>query len=208
MPDHFQEKAADWDNQPVPAQISAGVFEALRSRLAWHAELTVMDFGAGTGLIAGKIAPLVNRIHAVDVSPAMLEQLAKKEELADKVTIHCRNLLEKPLDLEVDLIVSAMAMHHVEDTRALLSTLHAHLRPGGKVAIADLEAEDGTFHPEHVDGLFHHGFDREDLSRLMHETGFTEVEIETACDVYRDGRHYPVFLAIGTRERGHPSDIR
>lgn len=199
MTDHFHEKAADWDNQPVPVQISAGVFEALSTRLSLHADLTVMDFGAGTGLISGKLAPLVKKIHAVDVSPAMLEQLAKKDELAGKVTIHCQNLLERPLEVEVDLVVSAMAMHHVEDTRGLLSTLHAHLGPGGKVAIADLDAEDGTFHPEHVEGLFHHGFDREDLSRLMHETGFTDVEIETACEVHRDGRHYPVFLAIARR---------
>ena len=199
MPDPFLDKAAEYDTQPVPAQISAGVFDALTSRIDLHADLTVMDFGAGTGLVSGKIAPLVRQIHAVDVSPAMLDQLAKKEELLGKVEIHCQNLLVAPLGFQVDLIVSAMALHHVEDTRGLLKALHGHLKPGGHVAIADLDIEDGTFHAHHVEGIFHQGFDRGDLAHLMRDAGFTQVELAKACDVHRDGRHYPVFLAIGTR---------
>jgi SAM-dependent methyltransferase len=199
VPDLFRDKAADYDSRPVPAQISEGVFAALSSRLALHADLTVLDFGAGTGLVTGKLAPLVKRIHAVDVSPAMLEQLARKADLAGQVEIHCQNLLEVPLPLAVDLVVSAMAMHHVDDTPGLLRTLFDHLRPGGQVALADLDAEDGDFHPADVEGVFHRGFDRDALGRLMAEVGFTHVTFATACDVHRDGRHYPVFLVTATR---------
>lgn len=199
MSDLFADKAADWDARPVPVQISAGVFEALTRHVALAPPLEVMDFGAGTGLIAGKLAAHVGRIIAVDVSPAMLEQLAAKPELAGKVEIVCRDLLVEPLGRRVDLIVSAMAMHHVRDTGRLLRAFAAHLVPGGRIALADLDREDGTFHPADAEGVFHHGFDRDALSAELARSGFTDIELGTAAEVDRDQRRYGVFLVTATR---------
>ncbi|NIV32583.1 MAG: methyltransferase domain-containing protein, partial [Anaerolineae bacterium] len=64
------------------------------------------------------------------------------------------------LERQFDLIVSAMALHHVEDTERLLQRFHQHLSPGGGIALADLDQEDGSFHPPEVEGVFHDGFDR------------------------------------------------
>src|SRR5690606_17413336 len=111
--------AGDWESRPVPTQISAGVARALDEAVTFASEQTVMDFGAGTGLIASHVAPKVARIVAVDVPPAMLEQLAKKPELEGKVEIHCQDIVDEPLGTQVDVVVSAMAMHHVQDTGAL-----------------------------------------------------------------------------------------
>ncbi|MBL9108964.1 MAG: class I SAM-dependent methyltransferase, partial [Myxococcales bacterium] len=131
MTDLFHDKASDWDARPVPQQISEGVFRALTAAVPLAESLTVLDFGAGTGLLAGKLAPKVKKILAVDVSPAMLAELAKKPELSGKAEIVCTNIVEAPLGRTVDLVVSAMAMHHVEDTRALAHALFAHVSPGG-----------------------------------------------------------------------------
>lgn len=199
MADLFADKAVDWDARPVPQQISDGVSRALRAGIDLQPEWVVMDFGAGTGLIASKIAPHISRIVAVDVSPAMLDQLAQKPELAGKVEIHCQDLLSKPLANRVDLVVSAMAMHHVADTAALLRALFQHLVPGGRVALADLDAEDGTFHPAGTEGVHHAGFARDALERLFVGAGFTEVRFETACDVHRDGKSYPIFIAFARK---------
>lgn len=199
MTDLFRDKAADWDTRPVPAQISEGVFATLVDRVTLDPAATVLDFGAGTGLLAGKLAPRVGAIIAVDVSPAMLAQLAAKPELAGKVEIVCRDLLDAPLGRTVDLIVSAMAMHHVRDTARLAATLHAHVAPGGRIALADLDAEDGTFHPPDAEGVFHHGFDRAALGALLAGAGFTDVAFTTACEVVKDGRRYPVFLVTANR---------
>ncbi len=199
MTDLFQDKAGDWDQRPVPSQISEGVFGALARSIDLTADLTVMDFGAGTGLLAGKLAPRVAKILAVDVSPAMLEQLAKKLELGEKVEIFCKNILDEPLGRTADLIVSAMAMHHVEDTNALLRALFAHLRPGGRVALADLDTEEGDFHPPGAEGIYHTGFDREALAAQLRSAGFVDPHIETACEVTKESKRYTIFLATGTR---------
>lgn len=194
MSDLFRDKAADWDTRPVPAQISEGVFEALQARVPLSSELTVLDFGAGTGLLVAKLVPRVGRVIAVDISEAMLAQLAAKADLAGKVEIVCRDLLRSPLAARVDLIVSAMAMHHVEDTAALLATLRAHLVEGGRLALADLDREDGSFHPPATEGVFHRGFDRDALAQQLAAAGFETIEFGTACVVHRDERAYPVFL--------------
>lgn len=199
MPDLFHDKASDWDTRPVPQQISEGVFRALTAAVPLAEGLTVLDFGAGTGLLAGKLASQVKRILAVDVSPAMLAELAKKPELAGKAEIVCANIVETPLGRTVDLVVSAMAMHHVEDTRALVRALFAHLAPGGRVALADLDAEDGSFHPAGAEGVFHGGFDRDALGGLLREAGFSDVQFSTACEVVKESRKYPIFLVTASK---------
>lgn len=194
MTDLFKDKASDWDARPVPQQISEGVFAALLRAVPLTSDLLVMDFGAGTGLIAARVAPLVNRMVAVDVSPAMLGQLAQKPELQGRVDIACEDITKQPLGRNVDLVVSAMAMHHVEDTAALMRALFQHLQPGGRIALADLDKEDGSFHPPDAQGVFHAGFDRAQLGALCTAAGFTDVAFTTACEVSRDGKRFPIFL--------------
>jgi 2-polyprenyl-3-methyl-5-hydroxy-6-metoxy-1,4-benzoquinol methylase len=199
MTDLFKDKAAEWDSRPIPQQISEGVFGALKDAVVLEGTSTVMDFGAGTGLVCSKIAPHVERVLAVDISEAMLEQLASKPELEGKVDIRCQNILETPLDERVELIVSAMAMHHVEDTAALMRALHDHLAPGGRVALADLDTEDGDFHPPGIEGVFHAGFDRGALKGHLEAAGFQDVAFVTACQVDREQKRYPIFLVTAVR---------
>ena len=66
MADLFEDKAEGWDERPVPQQISQGVFAAIEANVPLSPDLAVLDFGAGTGLIAGKLAPHVERILAVE----------------------------------------------------------------------------------------------------------------------------------------------
>lgn len=199
MPDLFRDKAADWDSRPVPLQISDGVVRAMRARLPLDEAMVVMDFGAGTGLVAGGLAPFVGHIHAVDVSDAMLAQLSAKEGLRGKVTVHCQDLLVEALPVKVDLVVSAMALHHVDDTARLLRALFDHLEPGGRIALADLDAEDGTFHPHGTEGVFHSGFDRGALGDQLTAAGFADVAFETATHLSKDGRSWPIFLVVARR---------
>lgn len=201
MADHFQHKAEDWDSRPVPAQISAGVYGALSQALELGPDQDVLDFGAGTGLIGAKLAPHVGRLFAVDISRAMLDKLAQKPELQGKVEICCQDIVHGPLDIEVDLIVSAMALHHVEDTRRLFERFLANLRPTGRIALADLDSEDGSFHPPDTEGVFHAGFDRDYLGGLLRDTGFSDVSFTTACEVHREERRYPIFLVTATKGR-------
>jgi 2-polyprenyl-3-methyl-5-hydroxy-6-metoxy-1,4-benzoquinol methylase len=198
--DLFKEKAQEWDARPVPAQISEGVGAALVAKVPLRADLRVMDFGAGTGLICARVAPHVQTIYAVDISAAMLEQLAMKPQLRDKVEVFCQNILETPLGRPVDLIISAMALHHVEDTSLLVRTFADHLEPGGRLALADLDKDDGSFHGGgDTAGVFHHGFVRDELRQQLAAGGFKDIEFVTATQVDKNDHHYDIFLVTATK---------
>ena len=100
-------------------------------------------------------------------------------------------------DAAFDLIVSSMVLHHIKDVPAALARLRHCVRPpGGWIALADLDTEDGSFHSDHT-GVYHCGFDRRVLCAWLEQAGFEEA---VARDVYRfdrDGRTYRVFLVIG-----------
>jgi 2-polyprenyl-3-methyl-5-hydroxy-6-metoxy-1,4-benzoquinol methylase len=199
MTDLFEEKAQDWDVNDIVKGISVGIGSALHDHLSLDNSMVVMDFGAGTGLVTRHLADKVGKVVAVDISQAMLEKLKAKEELEGKVDTLCRNIIEQPIDTEFDLIVSAMAMHHVENTDKLVQRFAEHLKPGARLALADLDTEDGSFHPEDAEGVYHNGFDRDAFRQLLLKHGFREIRFITAHTVYKDEKCYPIFLALATR---------
>lgn len=199
MTDKFKEKAKDWDANDRIKQLSSAIGGCILKNVELNAQMHVMDFGAGTGLITSQVAPHVNKITAVDISQSMLEQLIAKQELKDKVQALCQDITSKPTGEKYDLIMSAMAMHHVEDTDNMVKQFSAHLKPGAKIALADLDKEDGTFHPKGIEGVFHHGFERSAFRTILEKHGFKAVHFETAHTVQGETRTYPVFLALATK---------
>ena len=199
MTDLFKEKAKNWDANESRKQMSIGIGSCILQNIDFSPQMHVMDFGAGTGLIASQVAPLVEKVTAIDVSESMLEKLISKIELKDKVEILCQDITEKPSGVQYDLIMSAMAMHHVEDTENLVLTFANHLKPGGKVALADLDSEDGGFHNPPSEGVFHQGFDREALGAIFERNGFKDVRFETAYTAKRENSDYPIFLLLATK---------
>ncbi len=197
--DLFKEKAEDFDQRDVPKLLSAGIGACIVEKVELHEGMDVLDFGAGTGLVTAHVASRVRSVTALDVSQAMLEKLASKEELREKVDILRQNILERPIGRQFDLIVSAMAMHHVEDTDFLIQRFAEHLEPGARVALADLDAEDGNFHPGDAEGVFHAGFDRDALGAILEKHGFRDIDFSTAVTVEKEERRYPVFLVVATR---------
>ena len=198
MADLFDEKSRDWDTREVVQTLSSAVGSAILKHVPLDEQMHVMDFGAGTGLISSQIVPFVEKIVAVDTSESMLNKLVKKPELEHKVTIVCQDIIDKGLTEKFDLIVSAMAMHHVEDTEKLFQRFAQQLNPGGLVALADLDKEDGSFHVEGTEGIFHFGFERNDLQSILEKYGFGDIRFETVHTIYKDEMYYPVFLVIAT----------
>lgn len=199
MADLFEEKAQDWDINEMVLALSSAIGAAIIDSVNLQHHMKVMDFGAGTGLITSQIASQVANVTAVDVSQSMLDQLISKRELQGKVDALCQDIIEQPLGREFDLIVSAMAMHHVEDTDKLILRFAEHLKPGAKIALADLDAEDGTFHPEDIEGVYHDGFERATLQVTMEKNGFTNVQFITAHTVEKGDKAYPIFLLTASR---------
>jgi 2-polyprenyl-3-methyl-5-hydroxy-6-metoxy-1,4-benzoquinol methylase len=95
--------------------------------------------------------------------------------------------------------MSAMSMHHVKDTSKLIQRFSEHLNPGASIALADLDKEDGSFHPEDSEGVFHLGFKRNELQIILEKYGFREVQFVTAHTINKEEKKYPIFLVTATK---------
>jgi cyclopropane fatty-acyl-phospholipid synthase-like methyltransferase len=192
--DFFKNKAASYEQDSNRVANVHTIADSIIERVALKPDMHLMDFGAGTGLLLGQIAPHVAKITAVDISPSMTEQLRKKQgELGCEVEVREMDLCTENLDTTFDGIISSMTMHHIEDVPAMFAKMHSLVKPGGFIAIADLETEDGHFHSEDT-GVFHLGFTGEDLVRFATEAGFKNAGVKLASTISRPNADYPVLL--------------
>jgi 2-polyprenyl-3-methyl-5-hydroxy-6-metoxy-1,4-benzoquinol methylase len=200
MSERFNQAAQGWDKGDMRQNIAHGVFQMIVSRISLLNNMNIMDFGAGTGLLSFKIAPMVKSVVGVDLSEKMLEQLEGKNTPELNVTPICHDILSISLEQQFHGIVSSMAMHHVEDTPKLFRAFHTHLKRDGFIAIADLEAEDGTFHTHGNEGVHHFGFERDTLRETIEKAGFEHVRFHNAYTVKKEDRTYPIFLVTATKK--------
>jgi len=202
----FDAEAATWDEKPERLKLAADVTSAIRGALPLSPKMKALDYGCGSGLVTLGLQPLVAHITGADSSLGMLDVLAKKvldRHLANVVTRHIDLERRERLEGSFDLIVSSMTMHHIRDVSALVGDLTELLNPGGWLALADLETEDGSFHGDPT-GVFHQGFERDYLSKLLTSRGLSGVDVIPAATITKtqpDGgrRDYPVLLAFGSR---------
>ena len=199
MTDIFKERSKDYDANDMIKQLSSAIGSCIIENVELNAQMHVLDFGAGTGLISSQIAPYVEKITAVDISQSMLDKLTAKQEHMDKVQTLCQDITIDPIGKEYDLIMSAMAMHHVEDTDNLVKRFSEHLKSGAKIALSDLDKEDGSFHPKGMDDVYHDGFERSEFQATLEKHGFKDINFETAHTINGETRPYPIFLALATK---------
>jgi len=199
--DRFDQAATTWDEEPRRVALARAVADEIVRQGHLSREIDVLDFGCGTGLLTLALQPLVHRVTGVDTSSGMLGVLRQKVHARGLANVEII-LLDPELPLSSSerfhLIVSSMALHHVNDLAALFERFHELLHSGGRIALADLDREDGSFH-EDARGVFHLGFERSEVLSLLTSTGFVEVRATTAVVTRKQDHDYPVFLVTGQK---------
>lgn len=193
MADHFKEKAKDWDKGSTRVNGAKTIADAIEKNIQLKPHMQLMDFGVGTGLLGFEILPKVQNILGIDTSEKMLEKLHEKN--TDTLFIEPRNvdIVQTPLKESFDGIISSMTLHHVEDLQLFFQTIYKNLNDDAFIAIADLESEDGTFHSDNT-GVFHFGFEKEELLNIVLNAGFINVKIENINTINKPHRDFGVFL--------------
>lgn len=197
----FNKDAASWDNEPRRVKLAADVAEAIMREVDLSRDMDLLDYGCGTGLLSLRLQPYVRSVTGVDTSLGMLEALLEKVKIRSLNNVRAVSINpEKEWQPEgkFHLIVSSMTMHHIRDVEALFNKFSRLLFPGGKLCIADLDLEDGSFHND-IAGVAHFGFGRRQMRDMLGRAGFKDISVETAAKIIKeDGaqirREYPVFL--------------
>jgi arsenite methyltransferase len=113
---------------------------------------TVLDMGCGRGAVLLAAAKRLPRGHAIGVDLWQADQTdnsesatlanARLENVAERIELHTADMTALPLDdNSVDVIVSSLAIHNIpsrDGRRKALDEAMRVLRPGGRLAIADL----------------------------------------------------------------------
>jgi 2-polyprenyl-3-methyl-5-hydroxy-6-metoxy-1,4-benzoquinol methylase len=200
----FDAKASTWDADPAKVERARRVAEAIARDVPDLARRSVLDYGAGTGLLGFHLLPRAARITFADASRGMLAVVEEKISgtsagKADAVLLDLTR--DPPPAGRFGLVATLMALHHVPDVAGILRAFHSILEPGGVLCISDLDLEDGSFHGPGVE--VHPGFDRAALEEAMRTAGFGPVRFSTPCEVRKDvageTRTYPMFLATASR---------
>jgi SAM-dependent methyltransferase len=195
----FDERAREWDT-PERQERAEAVAASIRANVPLTPTTRTIDVGAGTGLLGLALADDIGHLVLAEPSEGMRQVIDEKlaaSGRADVTAIPFDLTAGPPSGEPFDLAISLLVLHHVDDTAVALAAIRGLLRPGGRIAIADLDAEDGTFHDADAEGIHHLGFGRAALGELARNAGFVDVEFRTATEIVRDDRRYPVFLLLG-----------
>lgn len=198
----FNEQAGVWDENPIRAELARGIVSLVETEISAMKAPRMMDYGCGTGMCSLPLARRASSLLAVDVAPGMLAKLQEKAAALALPNIKTlqHDLTAQPLEgREFDVILSAMALHHVRDVALLLQRFRPLLAAHGVLLIADLDREDGSFHQDST-GVEHHGFKRDWVLNALWDAGFRMVSIATAHTIEKPSesgggnRSYPVFF--------------
>jgi len=98
----------------------------------------VIEFGAGTGTISERLAPLLDELTLVEPSSELAATLRTKFRGRPTIKVvystledHCAKIA----DATVDAIVMVNVLEHIEDDRRALAELLRILRPGGSLLV-------------------------------------------------------------------------
>lgn len=135
--------AAEYDARHTSFRDYKREAEQIIAALGLDDSAIVMDMGCGTGAFALHAARHYRRIHAVDVSSAMLDLArgkAREARLANIVFRQGGFLTYQHQGEPVDAVVSTVALHHLPDFWKCvgLYRLAQMIRPGGRFYLFDV----------------------------------------------------------------------
>ena len=74
----FDERAKDWDSDPMKVERAHAVADAIRAALPLRPDMTAFEYGCGTGLLSFFLKDDFSSITLADTSQGMLDVLSEK----------------------------------------------------------------------------------------------------------------------------------
>jgi SAM-dependent methyltransferase len=182
-----------------------------------HEGETVLDLGSGGGidviLSAKRVGP-TGTAYGVDMTDEMLALAQQNARDAGVRNVHfLKGLIEQiPLPADsVDVVISNCVINLSTDKPAVLTEISRVLRPGGRVGVTDIVAEDTLTAEQRAERGSYVGCIAGALSKAEYEAGLEAAGFEQIAVVYThevaDGMHGAIVKAVKTTrpaEQGLP----
>src|SRR5438552_5572386 len=165
---------------------------------------TVLDVGAGTGFLTEAAAMIARKVIALDFSRGMSDEAIAKLGKG-KVEFRIGNVERMQLpDSSVNVVIGNMVLHHCPHPKAAVAEMSRVLKPGGRIAIADLQEHSYEWlRKEHADLWL--GFKMEDVLGMMKKNRLEDVkvdELSSCCTSTQEEQRVkiPMFLASARKQ--------
>ena len=166
---------------------------------------TVLDLGSGAGidviLSANRVGP-TGFAYGIDMTDEMLDLARKHQQEAGVTNVEFRKgeIEDVPLgDASVDVVISNCVINLSADKPAVFAEIHRVLKPGGRIGIADVVADDELDEAARLErgswvGCIAGALSFAEYANGLEAAGFTDVSIEPTHAV-ADGMHSAIVKA-------------
>jgi arsenite methyltransferase len=182
-----------------------------------HEGETVLDLGSGGGvdvILSAKRVGASGMAFGLDMTDEMLALArANAEEAGIRNAVFLKGVIEEiPLPADsVDVVISNCVINLSTDKPAVLTEIARVLKPGGRIGISDVVAEDRLSAAERAErgsfvGCIAGALSQDEYEAGLEAAGFDEVSVEFTHAV-ADGMHGAIVRAVKTKEpepRGLP----
>jgi len=173
-------KADEWvTTLEGPQRIATQKIDQVLSKLDLKPGMVVADIGAGSGLFSRPLAKAVapdGKVYAVDIQQDLLDhinQRDKEENIGNIQTVLGEYDDPKLPARNVDLAFINDVLHHIQHRAVYLKALGAYMKPGGRIAIIEMDKNDPkTSHRNQPELLVA----REEILEWMSDAGFKLVQ--------------------------------
>ena len=184
----FDGLAPTWDEEI--ASRFADRLNAMVDALPISPGQTVLDVGAGTGILAGVLASRVapnGRVIAVDLSRAMLRD-GKTRRPDPRIAWIQADVLDAPLARHAfDWVICYSVFPHFLDQQHAVTELAGLLKPAGSLAVLHTQSREAiNAHHETVGGIVggHTLPDDFNMARLFHNANLRLLRLENSPTAY------------------------
>jgi arsenite methyltransferase len=155
-----------------------------------HSGEIVADLGSGGGYFTFRLARAVapsGRVYAVDIDKDMVKVIDKR--LREQPGNNVETILATPTDpllpsKGVNVIFTVNTYHHIADRVGYFANARKYLRPGGRIAIIDLDRR------AWLEGLLGHYTPSETIKRELEQAGYM---LQQQLD-FLDRQSFLIFL--------------
>jgi SAM-dependent methyltransferase len=171
---------------------------------------TVLDLGSGGGidviLSAKRVGP-TGTVYGVDMTDEMLALARRNADEAAVPNVHfLKGVIEEiPLPAgSVDVVISNCVINLSVDKAAVLTEIARVLKPGGRVGVSDVVAEDRLTPAERAErgsfvGCIAGALAKSEYIAGLEAAGFEDVTVEFTHEV-ADGMHGAIVKAVKTTD--------
>jgi ubiquinone/menaquinone biosynthesis C-methylase UbiE len=164
-----------------------------------------LDLGSGAGidvlLSARRVGP-TGFAYGIDMTDEMLELARKHQDEAGATNVEFRKGMIEDIPLDdsaVDVIISNCVINLSADKGAVFAEMHRVLKPGGRIGVADVVADDHLTAADRLErgswvGCVAGALSFAEYRQGLETAGFAEISLEPTHSV-TDGMHSAIIRA-------------